>query len=74
MVAAIIVLIGAVVSAVMLFITNQIPAAVTATVCGFVAVVILTSVADSVRKRNRDIFGEDKSEKRLRERRERKEK
>ena len=73
MVAAIIVLVGAVVSAVMLFITNQIPAAVTAAVCGFVAVVILSSVADSVRKRNRDIFGEDKSEKKRRERKERKE-
>lgn len=60
MVAALIVLIGAVVSAVVLFISNQIPAAVTAAVCGFVAVVILMSVSDSVRKRNKDVFGDEK--------------
>ncbi|MBQ6380000.1 MAG: hypothetical protein IJJ41_00165 [Clostridia bacterium] len=60
MVAALIVLVGAAVSAVMLFISNQIPAAITAATCGFVAVVILTSVSDSVRKRNRDVFGDDK--------------
>ena len=63
MVAALLVMVGAVVSAVMLFISNQIPAAVTAAVCGFVAVVILTSVSDNVRKRNRDIFGDDKTRK-----------
>ena len=63
LVAALLVLVGAVVSAVMLFISNQIPAAVTAAVCGFVAVVILSSVADSVRKRNRDIFGDPKNPK-----------
>ena len=53
------VLVGAIISAVMLFISNQIPAAVIAAVCGFVAVVILSSVADSVRKRNREVFGLD---------------
>ncbi len=59
LIAALIVLVGAIISAVMLFISNQIPAAVIAAVCGFVAVVILSSVADSVRKRNREVFGLD---------------
>ena len=63
LIAALIVLIGAGVSAVMLFISDQIPAAVTAAVCGFVAVVILSSVADSIRKRNRDVFGDEKKDK-----------
>lgn len=67
MIAALIVLIGAITSSVMLFISNQIPAAVTAATCGFVAVVILSSVADNVRKRNKE-FLSDKDKPRERKR------
>lgn len=58
MIAALIVLVGAGVSAAVLFVNNQIPAAVTAAVCGFVAVVILSSVADNVRKRNKEFLSD----------------
>lgn len=67
MVAALLVFVGTVVSSVMLFISNQIPSTVISAGCGFVAVVILASVADSVRKRNRDIFGDDKKKSKKKE-------
>lgn len=63
LVAALIVFIGAAVSAAMLFISDHIPAAVTAATCGFVAVVILSSVADSVRKHNKDFLEAEKKKK-----------
>ena len=72
MIAALIVLVGAGVSSAVLFINNHIPAAVTAATCGFVAVVILTSVSDNVRKRNKE-FLSDKDKPRERKRKQKKE-
>lgn len=58
LVAALVVLVGAASSSAVLFATNQIEAAVTSATCGFVAVVILSSVAETIRKRNKDFLPE----------------
>ena len=52
LIAAALVIIGAVVSAVVLFICEKYPAAIITIVCAFVAVIILSSVADTIKKNN----------------------
>ena len=58
LIAALIVLVGSILSSVLLYIAGQIPGSVTSATCGFVAVVILSSVAENIRKRNKEFLGE----------------
>lgn len=54
LIAAALVIVGAVVSAVVLFICAKYSAAIITIVCAFVAVIILSSVADTIKKNSKN--------------------